>query len=96
MKGSKREGRSFPLSLIVEYLSELNKEIIYNMMFTTLLVAILILSSMKAENTVLFEILDVKVTTLHVLAVLLAVNLAVLLITRERVERLEEVLRRLE
>jgi len=77
----------------VEYLSELNKEVIYNMMFTTLLVAVLVVSSMKAENTVLFTIMGVNVTTLHILGALLAINLAVMLLTRERIEKLEEALK---
>ena len=88
--------RSLPLSLIVEYISELNKEVIYNMMLTTLLVAVLVLNAVKAENTVLFSVAGVDITMLHVLGALLAVNLASLVFIRERVEKIEEVLKRYE
>lgn len=86
--------RSLPLSLIVEYISELNKEVIYNMMLTTLLVAVLVLNAVKAENTMLFSVAGVDITMLHVLGALLAVNLASLVFIRERVEKIEEVLKR--
>ncbi len=91
-----RSGRSPPLSLIVEYMSELNKEIIYNMMLTTLLIAVLVLNAVRAENTVLLSVNGFDITTLHVLGALLATDLAALFLVRERVERIEEVLKRYE